>query len=78
MSTDKYDHITRLVKQTGQLIIDLELDELHTHQKIEQLNALVQELENVRDHYQKEQSKLFREEPTKEVSELSVIDSHAA
>ena len=78
MSEDKYGHITRLIKQTGQLIVDLELDELHTHQKIEQLNALVQELENVRDHYQREQSKLFWQEPTNEEENISNIDSDAA
>lgn len=78
MSKDKYGHITRLIKQTGQLIVDLELDELHTHQKIEQLNALVQELENVRDHYQREQSKLFWQEPTNEEENISNIDSDAA
>lgn len=78
MSKDKYGHITRLIKQTGQLIVDLELDELHTHQKIEQLNALVQELENVRDHYQREQNKLFWQEPTNEEENISNIDSDAA
>lgn len=78
MSKDKYGHITRLIKQIGQLIVDLELDELHTHQKIEQLNVLVQELENVRDHYQREQSKLFWQEPTKEEANISNIDSDAA
>lgn len=78
MSKDKYGHITRLIKQIGQLIVDLELDELHTHQKIEQLNALVQELENVRDHYQREQSRLFWQEPTKEEANISNIDSDAA
>ena len=78
MSKDKYGHITRLIKQTGQLLVDLELDELHTYQKIEQLNALVQKLENVRDHYQREQSKLFWQEPTKEEPNMSIIDSDAA
>ena len=78
MSKDKYGHITRLIKQIGQLTVDLELDELHTHQKIEQLNALVQGLENVRDHYQREQSKLFWQEPTKEEANISNIDSDAA
>ncbi|MGI9227225.1 MAG: hypothetical protein ACR2PU_00385 [Gammaproteobacteria bacterium] len=78
MSKDKYGHITRLIKQIGQLIVDLELDELHTHQKIEQLNALVEELENIRDHYQREQSRLFWQEPTKEEANISNIDSDAA
>ena len=78
MNTDKYDHITRLIKQTGQLIVDLELDELHTHQKIEQLNSLVRELESVRDHYQREQSKLLWQEPTKEKQNILNIDSDAA
>ena len=78
MNIDKYGHITRLIKQTGQLIVDLELDELHTHQKIEQLNALIQKLENVRDHYQREQSKLFWKEPTKEEPNISIMDSDAA
>ena len=78
MSIDKNGNITRLIKQIGRLIVDLELDELHTHQKIEQLNALVQELENVRDHYQREQSKLFWQEPTIEEENISNIDSDAA
>ena len=78
MSKDKNGNITSLIKQIGQLIVDLELDELHTHQKIKQLNALVQELENVRDHYQREQSKLFWQEPTNEEENISNIDSDAA
>ena len=78
MSADKFDHITRLIKQTGQLIVDLELDELHTHQKIERLNTLVQELEGVRDHYQSEQSKLFWQESTKDEQDILNIESDAA
>ena len=78
MNDDKYDRITRLIKQTGQLIVDLELDELHTHQKIEQLNVLIQELESLREHYEREQDKLFWQEPTKEEQEVAALDSDAA
>ena len=78
MKDDKYDRITRLIKQTGQLVVELELDELHTHQKIEQLEALIHELENLREHYEREQNELFWQEPAKEEPELHDIDSDAA
>ena len=78
MKDDKYERITRLIKQTGQLVVELELDELHTHQKIEQLDALIRELENLREHYEKEQSELFWQEPEKEKPVLPDIDSDAA
>lgn len=78
MKDDKYDRITWVIKQIGRLIVDLELDHLHTRQKIERLHALVQELEDFREHYEREQTELFWQEPTKKEPELPVIDSDAA
>lgn len=78
MIDDKYDRITHLIKQTGQLVLDLELDELHTQQKIEQLHVLVQELEDFREHYERQQNELFWQEPTKEEPEFPILDSDAA
>lgn len=78
MKDDKYDRIMWVIKQTGRLIVDLELDDLHTRQKIEQLHALVQELEDFREHYEREQTELFWQEPTTKEPELPVIDSDAA
>jgi hypothetical protein len=77
MNDDKYNRITRLIKQTGQLVVELELDELHTHQKIEQLNALVHELECVRAHYEEEQYKLWQES-AKEKAALPPLECDAA
>ena len=78
MKDDKYDCITRLIKQTGQLIVELEQDELHTHQKIERLKAVVAELVDFRNQCEREQTELFWETPTKEKPELTIIDSDAA
>ena len=78
MNDDKYDRITKLIKQIGQLIVNLKLDEMHTHQKIEQLDFLIQELESLRAHYESEQNKLFWQEPPKEEQDSDVIDSDAA
>ncbi len=77
MKDDNYDHITWLIKQAGQLVVDLELNELHTHQKIERLNAVIQELQRIREQYEREQSELIWQEPI-EVLELADIDSDAA
>ncbi len=77
MKDDNYDHITWLIKQAGQLVVDLELNELHIHQKIERLNAVIQELQRIREQYEKEQSELIWQEPI-EVLELADIDSDAA
>ncbi len=77
MKDDNYDHITWLIKQAGQLVVDLELNELHIHQKIERLNAVIQGLQRIREQYEKEQSELIWQEPI-EVLELADIDSDAA
>ncbi len=77
MKDDNYDHITWLIKQAGQLVVDLELNKLHIHQKIERLNAVIQELQRIREQYEKEQSELIWQEPI-EVLELADIDSDAA
>lgn len=78
MNDDKYDRISWVIKQTGRLIVDLELDDLHTRQKIERLHALIQELEDFREQYEREQTEQFWQEPTKNEAELPVIDSDAA
>lgn len=78
MKDDKQDRITWLIKQTGQLIVDLEQDEFHIHQKIERLKAVVEELVEFRYQYEHEHGELFWEAPTKEKPDLTVIDSDAA